>query len=455
MQIVGAFRPITLVGLLALALTGCFSKMYVPAPSATYDIVEGSEVSLSKREQELVDAVNARLVKEGFAPAKVSSYETKLALLEAEVWNQKSWSTSHRQIDQTFTPDPDEPVGTEGSKLHLGHWLLARGVEVPSRVWNAFHGDTFPKRALTDSDLDKMWFYLRPSRKPEGELKIGVAIVPDGWDGKRYFAVVIRDDLLELEKGPPRKAEPGSTIEIQGSFMDPRRPLRLAVLHPDGKVVDLQTIDVHDDGHFTASYEVPKETGRYVVALGPGWPVVNVPVFVGVDPAPWPPYAGVEATDPDTTRDGAKEFATAVAGWRKGLGLAPLPLPADLCAFAKAEAKRYVDGAFATLSDVEENQALKEQARAAGLDADKVHLFHWRVALSPADETNFFHSWETFVTRAPWDPFEAAVLSSPKVTQLGIGAVPEPQKSTDDPKFIDLVWIGVEGDAAAAPSASR
>jgi hypothetical protein len=33
--------------------------------------------------------------------------------------------------------------------------------------------------------------------------------------------------------------------------------------------------------------------------------------------------------------------------------------------------------------------------------------------------------------------------------------VPEPQKSPDDPKFIDLVWIGVEGSAAAVPSAAR
>jgi hypothetical protein len=32
--------------------------------------------------------------------------------------------------------------------------------------------------------------------------------------------------------------------------------------------------------------------------------------------------------------------------------------------------------------------------------------------------------------------------------------VPEPQKSTDDPKFIDLVWIGVEGDTTGAPAAT-
>ena len=452
MRTFGAFRPLMALSALAIAISGCFSKMYVPAPSATYDVSEDGETALSRREQELVDAINTRLVKDGFAPAKLGSYENKLALLEAEVWNQKSWSTSHRQIDRTFAPDPDEPEGTEGSKLHIGHWLLARGVEVPSFVGNALHGDVFPKHRLTDTDLDKMWFFLRPSRKPESELKIGVAILPDGWDGKRYFAVVLRDDQIELAKGPPRTAEPGSTFEIQGQLFVSHRPFRLAVLHPDGKVIDFQTIDVQSDGHFTTSYQLPKDTGRYVVALHSGSVLINVPVFAGVDPAPWPPYASVDATDPDTTRDGAKEFATAVEGWRKGQGLSPLPLPPELCAFAKAEAKRSAEESMAPLAEPVSSQGFSERARAAGLDPDKVHRFVDRVVLSPPDETNFFHSWETFVARAPWSPFAAAVLESPKVSQLGIGAVPELQKSTDDPKFIDLVWIGVEGDATAAPS---
>jgi hypothetical protein len=455
MQIFGAFRPIAALGMLAFPLTGCFAKMYVPAPSATYDIVEGGETSPGKHEQELIDAVNARLMKEGFPAAKVDAFETKLALLEAEIFDQKSWITSHRQIDKTFVPDADEPEGNDLAKLHTYHWLLARGVEIPDRVWNASASGDFAKRTLTDTDLDKMWFYLHPSRKPEGELKIGVAILGDGWDNKRYFAVVIRDDVIELEKGPPRKTEPGSTFEIEGKLMSPERPLRLAVLHPDGKTVDVRTVDVQGDGHFTASYQLPRDTGRYVVELDNTNQLINVPLFAGVDPSPWPPYASVDATDPDNTRGGAKEFATAAEGWRKGQGLAPLPMPADLCAFAKSEAKRRADNAIAPMAQPVTSQDFKERVRAAGLDPEKVHDFSYRLLLSPPDDTNFHHSWETFVTRAPWNPLAAAVLESPKVTQLGIGAVPEPQKSPDDPKFIDLVWIGVEGSAAAVPSAAR
>ncbi len=455
MQTFCAFRPAAAVGALGLALTGCFSKMYVPPPSATYDIVEGGVAKPGKYEATLIEAVNARLLKEGFPAATVGSFEMKLALLEAELRNQKSWSTSHRQIDKSFVPDPDEAEGNEVGKLHMHHWLLARGVEVPGRVWDATHGDDFPKRKLTEADLDKMWFFLHPSRKPQGELKIGVAIIADGWDNKRYFAVVIRDDQIELDQGPPRAIQPGSTFEIQGKLMTPDRPFKLAVLHQDGKAMDFQTIDVQTDGSFTASYQLPKESGRYVLALGAEKALIDVPVFAGVDPSPWPPYAAVDASDPNTTRDGAKEFATAVEAWRKGQGLSPLPLPADLCAFAKAEAKRSADESVAPLADSASSPSFKERARAAGLDPERVHWFVHRLLLSPPDETNLFHSWETFVTRAPWTPFEAAVLESPKVGQLGIGAVPEPQKSPDDPKFIDLVWLGVEGSAGASPSAAR
>ncbi len=455
MQTLGAFRPRTVLCALLFALPACFSKMYVPAPSGTYDILEGAAPPLGHWEQVLVDAVNARLLKEGFAPAKVGEYETKLALLEAEIRIQKRWSTSRRRIDQTFVLDPDEQSSTEVATLHMQHWLLARGMEIPGRVWNATHGDDFSKRALTDTDLDKLWFHLHPSRRPEGELKIGVAILPDGWDGKRYFAVVLRDDFVEVDKGPPRRADPGSTFEIEGNLISPERPLRLAVLHPDGKTVDMQTVDIQSDGRFKASYQLPTDAGRYVVALDNGHTLLNVPVFAGVDPAPWPPYAAVDANDPDTTRDAAKEVAVAVEGWRKGLGLAPLPLPADLCAFAKAEAKRAAEESVAPLAEPASSQSFRERARAAGLDPDKVHRFVNRLQLNIPDEPNVHPSWENFVTRVPWDPFAAAVLQSPKVTQLAIGAVPEPQKSTDDPKFIDLVWLVVEGDAGSAPSAAR
>jgi hypothetical protein len=452
MRTLGVFRPFAVLGTLSVGLTGCFGKMYVPAPTATYDISEGGETSLGKYEKELMDAVNARLVKEGFPAAKVGSYEMKLALLEAEVCNQKTWSTSHRQIDQSFIPDPDEVAGNDASKVHMYHWLLARGVEVPDGVWDANHSDDFAKRTLRDSDLDKMWFYLRPDRKPKGELKIGVAILGDGWDSKRYFAVVVREDRIELTKGPPRTIDPGSTFDIEGRVLTSGRPLRLAVLHPDGKVVDFQTVDVQSDGQFSVSYQVPKDSGRYVLSLGDEGRLVNVPVFAGIAPAPWPAYPGADTADPDNTRGGAKEFATAIEGWRKGQGLAPLPLPADLCAFAKAEAKRSADESSAPLAESVSSESFKERARAAGLDPEKVHRFVHRLLLSAPDEVNLHHNWEAFVTRAPWDPFEAAVLMSPKVTQLAIGAVPEPQKSPDDPKFIDLVWIGVEGDTATAPA---
>jgi hypothetical protein len=453
MQTFGVFRLLAPLGVLTLAVSGCFSKMYVPPASPTYDITEEGDIAPGKYERILLDAVNARLVKEGFPAAKPGSFETKIALLEAEIRNQKSWATSHRQIDKSFTPDPDEAAGNEAGKLHASHWLLARGVEVPSRVWNATHIDDYSKRKLNDGDLDKIWFFLHPTRKPKGELKIGVAILADGWDNKRYFAVVIRDDVIELDKGPPRVAEPGAVVAIQGTYLASDRPLQLAVLHPDGKAVDFQTLEVQGDGRFSASYELPKEAGRYILAIGSGSPLISVPVFAGVDPAPWPPYAAFDATDPNTVRDGAKEFAKAVEGWRKAQGLPPLPLPADLCAFAKAEAQHRADESVAPLAQTSED--FKERARAAGLDPDKVHRFVQRLILSPSDETSFHQSWETYMQRAPWDPFEAAVLESPKVKQIGIGAVSEPQKSPDDPRFIDLVWIGVEGAADSAPSATR
>jgi hypothetical protein len=426
---------------------GCSAVLPVPPPSPTYDVAEGDAVRpLSKPEQAVVDMVNAKLVADGYPKAELGRFEMMLAALHADVSLSKAWSTSGRKI-LDFEVDPDEPAGMQWNKLHLLHHYLARGV-VPLSVSEWVEGVDWEQRRLRQQDLDeKIWPALHPSGKIQGKLRIGVAILADGVDNQRYFSIVLRDDKLDLDKGPPREAKPGETFELSGTLRAMNlRPLKLAVLRPDAKV-DEQIVDVAGDGRFTVSYQIPAQTGRYLVALGPGASLFTVPLFVGTTPAPWPGYATLDAVPPNTARDAAKEFAAAVETWRKGQGLTPVRLPSDLCAFAKAEAKRLVDDPLR-----KDASSWKDRARAAGLDPAHVTWHHERWRLDPPDDKHGFQYWEDFVTRAPWDPFQAAALGSTKLGALGVGLVTEPQKSDDDPKFADLVWIGVEGDA---PSASN
>ncbi|MHB8416429.1 MAG: hypothetical protein ACYDCL_00025 [Myxococcales bacterium] len=435
----------------ALLFGGCAESLLVPPPSSTYRVEEGPPPSWTADERALAEQVNERLVQEGFPRAEPGSYETGLAALDVAMLRSKRWSTAGHKGDSTLALDTDEEEGVEYPKAHLYHRLLARGFEVPRGVWSALHADDFPKRRLWASDLDKLWPWLRPPYKPHAALRIGVAILGDGTDDKRYFGVVLRDDRIDLTEGPPRIADPGSTFALRGQIHDAdMKPLKLAVEHPDG-AVDFQIVDVAADGSFEASYQLPKQAGRYLVALGPGWAALTVPVFAGVPAAPWPARAKPDAVDPSTARDAVKELAKAFFTWRKGQSLPAAQLPSVLCAFAKLEAKRAADEATAPMTAERAGKDSKLRLQAAGLDPDKVSLWRGRASLSPADENNLVLTWENVVASVPWDPFEEIKLRSAQ--QLAVGAVPEPRKSDDDPAFVDFVWIGVE--APPVPSANR
>ncbi len=441
----------TLALFVAFLSAGCAENQALPPVSATYRIEDGAPPRWTAAERALADQVNERLVKEGFSRAEPGSYETDLAALDIAMLNSKRWSTARRQGDPTLALDTDEQDGAEYAKTHVHHRLLARGFAVPQGVWSALHVDDFPKRKLWAMDLDKMWPWLRPNYKPHDTLRIGVAVLGDGGDDKRYFAVVLRDDRLDLTQGPPRTAEPGTTFSVRGQIHDDQmKPLKLAVERPDG-TVDMQIVAVAPDGSFEASYQIPKQPGRYLAALGPGWAAVTVPVFAGVPAAPWPPLAGPETADPQTTRDAIKELVKSLYDWRKAQKLPVAPLPTDLCAFAKLEAKRIASEAAAPMTTERASKDGLLRVKAAGLDPDKVTISRWRSVLSPADENNLLDGWENLVAQVPWDPFEVAELRSAK--QLAIGAVSEPTRSDDDPHFVDFVWIGVDADAM--PSASR
>ncbi|HUB08249.1 MAG TPA: hypothetical protein VMB50_14675 [Myxococcales bacterium] len=441
--------------LAGLSLGGCAENLAVPAASQTYQMVAEGTPNWTAEERALAEQMNERLAKEGFPKAEPGASESSLAALEVAILRSKRWSTAHRRGDASLSLDTDEQEGTEYPKAHMLHRLLARGtLWGGGESWGFAHVDDFVKRTLWPSDLDKLWPWARPSQLPVGTLRIGVAVLGDGPDGRRYFAVVLRDDRVDLTQGPPRTAEPGSKFVVSGQVHDDElKPLKLAVWRPDG-TVDQQVVDIGSDGRFEASYQLPKDTGRYVVALGGRRSIpFEVPVFVGVAPEPWPPVAAPDAIDPQTTRDSAKELARALFAWRKAQKLPAVTLPEALCAFAKAEAKRYVeeDANPAKAERAHKDWALR--VRAAGLDPDKVFVYHARMPLSPSDENNLLHSWESFLARIPWDPFSENELRKADLSQIGIGAVPEPQASVDDPKFVDVVWIAVEG--SGAPSASN
>jgi hypothetical protein len=256
----------------------------------------------------------------------------------------------------------------------------------------------------------------------------------DGEDNKRFYALVIRDERINVEKGVPRTIEPGGTFELAGQVIDRGlNPLVVGVQGPHSITVD--PVPVADDGSFHTTIKLPAAPGLYVVSLGRAEgndPVpYSVAVFAGVDPTPWPVYpTGKLANDAYAL---AEQLAQAINVFRQGRGLPPLTVPPALGAFEKSEAESYLAALRASRggdANALADWAAKrpERAKAAGVDASR--LDGRQVALNNARA-------QDLPARFPPDAIAAYKLTQPNVTALGLGVVQIPRAT--DPNGVPYV----------------
>lgn len=432
-------------GLAALAFgAGCATMLPTLPPSALYGSAEAPAADLSPQQRELVDRINAGLSTAGLPAATPGAFEMNAAAVIADAaFTKHGAGTNAVSRGTNLSGAIDEGEGTE-SKIHVEQRLLADGLTTDLSTFYAI--EDFPQHDLTPEEIAQAVQALSPAYV-RGKLRIGVAIVANGWDNHRIFALTLRDEAIDLTRGPPRKAEPSTSFTLSGTLLfhpDPAQ-LELAVQRPDG-TVDLRQLPVAADGAFSATYQLPADPGLYVLSLG--HTILQLPVFAGVTPSPWPASAPADAEAPETAVAAAKALAKAVEGWRKQRGLPPLPLTSDLCALAKASAKGFSVAKQVGKGEKKAFGSATERFAAAGLDPK--HSWELRTMISADD----FGDW---AARVPWNPLAAQALGAANVSALGVGVVKEPQRSPDDKAFFDFALITTQGaaKAAPAPSASR
>ena len=428
--------PFTALALLAFG-AGCATMLPTLPPSPTYGSAEAPAPNLTRQQRSMVDGVNVELAKLGLPPATPGAFEMNAAALIANAaFTKHGAGTNATSRGTNLGGAIDEGEGTE-SKIHSKQRLLAAGMT--DDLGATYFIEDYPQRELKPDEIAQAVIALRPT-SILGKLRVGVANVTNGWDNHRMFGLVLRDEAVDLLKGPPRKAVPGSSFALAGTlrFQPDHGQVALAVERPDG-TVDRRELPVAADGAFEATYQLPANTGLYVVSLG--GTTLSLPVFVGVEPTPWPPSSPADADAPDTALAAAKAVAKAVEGFRKQRRLPSLPIATDLCALAKAHAKTFSGAVQDGKGDVKAFGSAAERLLAAGLDPKKSTEFQWRVVAE---------SFADWAARAPWDAFEAQALGSTEASSIGIGVVKEPKRSPDDKAVFDITVITLQGTGKSA-----
>jgi len=436
-----------------LALGACAEPVAMLPPSDTYVNAEPTPRTLTVDEQKFIDGMNAELMKLGMPAATVGGYEMNAASVLVNLGLAKLYRGSNRafaedksddiaevsppggnaqitsSVNTSVRTDPLGFLSEEGdidlSRLHRDQHLTSRGM--PFDFYSDVQVIPYEQRELQPKDL--LYAARRAHFYPVyGQLRIGVAILVDGADDKRLYAVVLRDERLNVTKGVPRTIAPGGSFELAGQVIDRTlRPLMVGVQGP--KSITLDPIEVQEDGSFHATIKLPDPPGLYVVSLGRAEgndPVpYNVAAFAGIEPTPWPRYP--KGKPPADALALAEQIGQAVTSFRQTYGLPVLTIPPNLAAFEKTEAQSYAEalraarqGSATALADWD----AKKGARAAAAGFDASHLDGRMVVLSNI-------AAQLLPARFPPDAIAAHKLAQPNVAELGLGVAVIPR--TSDP----------------------
>jgi hypothetical protein len=440
--------------LLAASAVGCAEHL-ATLPSSDHYLASRPETpKLDGDQQEFVDNVNKELAKLGIAAATPGAYEMHVAALTANIYLSKMWHGSRRSIaDQSATPGTktggalldggvfaplypvsDEPASNDPKTIHWEQQFWARGV--PMDFKHDEEPTDYPRGQLYGDEIEKAVNATRPALL-YGRLRIGVARLAERGDNKVIFVLVLRDERAVLTSTPPRKASPGTGFEVAGQIVDKSlAKMRLGLLQPDGNV-HIQEIEAHEDGTFSAHVDLPEQPGIYLITLagrGYSYAVFNAPVFVGVEPTPWPVSADPAAPPVDGSRALAKQLASGVNAWRLAHKLPKLDVDAKLSSIAKSEAGRTaqvlakVRGSAPISHEVAQGlEHLSSQGESeltsAGYDLALVHHYF---------DFRFDDTVPDWLARLPWDAIAAGAIASTDARHLGLGVLMAPKNDKDD-----------------------
>ncbi len=415
------------------AALGCAPALLPVRPaSELYETGEADVPSLSSSQRELADGLNAALARQGLAKATPGAFEMDVAALIANAGRTKENGATGAGASRGTNLGmgaAEESAADSEAKVHPHRIAYQAGLPGDFSAW--YSVEDFPKHMLGADDFDKAAKNLAPPLPPMGKLRLGVAVVTDGWDNHRVFALVLRDELIDLQKGPPRTIDPQKRFSMAGTLAaGGGKVVVLRLLRPGGQI-DRQEIPVGDGGHFQLDYTIPAEKGLYVATLSAGErDVVSMPIFVGVPQSVWPPLAAKGAPAASTSRDVAEALVKAVALFRKGDSRPDLSLTPELCALAKKLAEENLDDAKLT-------EKLK------GLDASLAFHREWVREDEVADRA----------AATPTNASAAEFFLAP-VKAFGLGVARLPKKSPDDDNVYGIVWLAKKA-APAPPSAAR
>jgi hypothetical protein len=427
-------RPLSLLLFaVGLATSACVTALPAQRPDDTFVSANGPVSAASEDEKRFLEDVNKELVKQGWLPATPGENEMKAARIVTRTAFEQRWSSSGVKSsppDATSEKPLRAWVPKTAPQAPVYQYATAYGV-VPDFAW-AFQVADYSTDHLGSSDLEDLVRSIRP-RGYVGQARLGVSILPDPADAHRIFAIVMRDERVNITKGAPRVATPGTSISIEGRLLVPSIKPSLWILLPDGKPEEA-SLTMGEGGSLSASYTLPPTPGLYLVSIS-GGTGYEVPVFSGVEPTPWPPRPADDAAPPGDPRDAATQVVQALENWRVRHGLSVLPVKADLCAAAKSEAT--VLGIAEAKNrgspmDYTELPRSADRLRAANLDPSRVAVMNltWR-------DDEFIY----FLARFPEQPATIGRLMAPDAEGLGVGVTYLPRESQDDPNFFRMVWM--------------
>jgi hypothetical protein len=437
-----------------LSLTSCVEPLATIPPRDTYVDEETTPRPLSDSEKNFVEGMNGELAKLGMPPATVGGYEMDVAAVLANLGLAKIYQGSSKAfaadlsddvstaqkggetqtaptINTSVRTDPYGFLGEAGdidlTRLHRDQHLASRGLPFDGLYTDV---QVIPYEQRGGPNANEL---LATARRAHfypvyGQLKIGVAIIVDGSDNKRFYSVAIRDLRINMLKGAPRTIEAGGTFELAGQLVDRGiTPLVVGVQGPSTITVD--SIPVQPNGSFHATIKLPSAPGLYVVSLGR--PEGNDPVpytvgvFAGVEPTPWPYYP--KGKPPADAYALAQQLAQAVDAFRQARGQPALTIPAGLAGFEKTESEGYGEALRAArhgnpMALTDWTAQTTARIKAAGFDPER--LYGRSLALTNIQA-------QILPARFPSDAIEAYRLAQPSVTQLGLGVAAIPR--TADP----------------------